>query len=361
MAKFLEKDWNKKDLLSFIGEPGQIGGVQVSKLCGGRADGVKQFDIRTGSGLEFKVLPDRCLDIPQAFFKGIPLAFNSGTGITAGSYYEEPRLGWLRGFNVGLLSTCGITNAGAPSIDEGNEFGLHGRIANSPAEDVSVKQEWVGDDYIIEVSGSMRESMAMFENMRMNRTISTKLGAKSFKIHDHIENNSFTAEPLMMLYHYNIGWPVLSPESKMILPFKNSVERGSDEAPTYEDVNSFPPPEIGTDERVFFHIPRADSKGNTFVAVSNILNDKTIGIRMNYNINQLPQMGQWIMNRAGFYVMGLEPSTVKPIGRGVLRKQDNLPMIDGMESYDIDLEIILSDDSDEISEWTKEAEGLKSQ
>jgi hypothetical protein len=82
---------------------------------------------------------------------------------------------------------------------------------------------------------------------------------------------------------------------------------------------------------------------------------------MNYNINQLPQMGQWIMNRAGFYVMGLEPSTVKPIGRGVLRKQDNLPMIDGMESYDIDLEIILSDDSDEISEWTKEAEGLKSQ
>ena len=105
----------------------------------------------------------------------------SGTGITSPAYYEEPGLGWLRSFFVGLLTTCGITNAGAPSTDQGRAFGLHGRVSNAGAEDLAIDQEWEGDEYLLRLKGRMREVFPLVgENMTLTRRIETRLGAKGF-------------------------------------------------------------------------------------------------------------------------------------------------------------------------------------
>lgn len=122
-------------------------------LQDGKAEGVKAARIDTGSGLSFTILPGRGMDIPDASYRGIPLHFFSGTGITAPTYYEEPGLGWLRSFFVSLLTTCGITYSGAPDEDQGQALGWHGRISNAGAENVCINQEWQDDEYVMTVQG----------------------------------------------------------------------------------------------------------------------------------------------------------------------------------------------------------------
>jgi hypothetical protein len=82
------------------------------------------------------------MDIAWAEFKGEPVSFISKTGVSTPAYFEENGFGFLRNFTYGLLTTCGLTYMGAPCVDEGTQLGLHGRISNIPADDVSVYQEW---------------------------------------------------------------------------------------------------------------------------------------------------------------------------------------------------------------------------
>ena len=63
------------------------------------------------------------------------------------AYFEPEGTRRLRTFG-GLLTTCGLTYAGAPSTDAGEDLGLHGRV--SPARrNVHVDAEWDGDDYVV--------------------------------------------------------------------------------------------------------------------------------------------------------------------------------------------------------------------
>jgi hypothetical protein len=74
--------------------------------------------VRTGAGLCFTVLPGRCLDIAWADYKSIGLTHITKAGVVAPQYYEKDKLGWLRTFFAGLLTTCGLFNVGWPCKDE---------------------------------------------------------------------------------------------------------------------------------------------------------------------------------------------------------------------------------------------------
>ncbi len=225
MAWYNGRPWTRTELLAWVGSIEQIAGARRVVLAGGKAHDVEAIEVSSGGGLRFTVLPGRGMDIAHATFRETPLAFFSGTGITSPGYYEEPGLGWLRGFYGGLLTTCGLTNAGAPSVDQGAALGLHGRVANAAAEDVSVEQRWVGDEYRIRVRGVVREAAAMFENLRLTRTVETSLGATAIGIHDLVENVGFEPQPLMLLYHFNFGWPLLAETSRVAGPFARTRPR----------------------------------------------------------------------------------------------------------------------------------------
>ncbi len=47
-------------------------------------------------------------------------------------------------------------------------------------------------------------------NMLLERTISTSLQGKSFTLHDVVENQGVRDSPLMVLYHFNFGFPLLT-------------------------------------------------------------------------------------------------------------------------------------------------------
>ena len=148
MARYLGKTWTREELRSVVGDVAQVAGARPSVLADGKADGVRAVEVYTGSGLRLHRAPGARHGHPLRQLQGHVALVPLGHG------HHPPRLlrgagtGWLRGFYAGLLTTCGICSAGAPSTDQGRPFGLHGRYSNAAAEDLCVRQGWEGDEYL---------------------------------------------------------------------------------------------------------------------------------------------------------------------------------------------------------------------
>jgi hypothetical protein len=362
MAWYAGREWKREELLARIGDPQQVAGARGSVLTDGKADGVRAVEVTTGSGLAFTVLPGRGMDIPFASYKGRSIAFFSGTGITSPAYYQESGLEWRRGFYAGLLTTCGITNSGAPSVDQGKQYGLHGRLANAAAENLSIDQDWEGDEFVIRLKGTMREAEAMVENLTLTRRIETRLGAKTIRIHDTVTNRGFAPEPLMLLYHCNFGFPLLAPGARVVGPITQTTARDEEARKDrgVEECLAFPEPVPGYQEKVFFHALGTDGEGKTFIALLNrdVGGGEPLGIVMRWPQKELPHLVEWKMPRKGFYVLGLEPGTATPVGRGVLRQQGGMTTIDGQASYEVTLEVEVLDSLAQFEETEKLARRL---
>ena len=286
---------DRKELLKRIGSVEQVGGVRDFTFNDGKEKGVRAIEINTGN-LVFTVLPDRCMDIAQAKFKGQAISWISKTGITAPTYYEKDGLSWLRGFYGGLITTCGLKNIGGPV----GENGLHGRIANTPASKVSVFADWVGDEYIMKVSGEMRESVVFGYNLVFKRTITAKLFSDEFTVEDTIVNEGFNAEEVALCYHCNFGYPLVDDGAKMInIP---------------ENVASITGP-IHNKEEECIGVDFTDD-----VVTVGIENGK-IGAYITYNRDTLPDFLIWKMLGESEYVVGLEPRTTNFGGENIIKNK----------------------------------------
>lgn len=359
MAELYGKTWTRRELMSYIGDPEQVCGITPSVLDNGKSEGVKACRINTGGGLDFTVLPGRGMDISSAFYRGVPLSFFSPTGVTSPAYYEEQGARWLRSFFGGLLTTCGLTYFGAPGVDQGVELGLHGRVSNAAAENLSIIQEWRGDEFYLSLSGTVREAAAMQENIAMTRTISTALGEKSFLLTDVVENRGFEPQPFMLLYHCNFGFPLLGPGAEMIAPIDQTTPLSDHAAADggVEKCREFCEPRSDWQEKVFAHELKTDSKGNTFVALVNRETEAgfPLGLVMRFSKTILPVLTEWKMVKQGFYVVGLEPGTAPPKGRAALREEGKLPMIDGLETKKIEISYEILDTLEDIEKIRTEA------
>jgi len=111
---------------------------------------------------------------------------------------------------------------------------------------------------------------------------------------------------------------------------------------------------------VFFHKLAADESGNSFVALLNrdIGDGTPLGMILRFNTKELPELTEWKMPRRGFYVMGLEPGTVTPVGRGPLREAGKLPLLDGQGEYKIRIHFDVVASAGEMDAIEQEAKEL---
>jgi len=107
MAFLYGREWSKVELLERAGDISQYGGARLMESAEGPEAHVPSALFRTGSGLNFHVLPGRGMDISLADYCGWPLCWRSSTGDVGAGFYEPEGRGWLRGFFGGLLTTCG--------------------------------------------------------------------------------------------------------------------------------------------------------------------------------------------------------------------------------------------------------------
>ncbi len=341
MVKLFGRDWNKSELLRRVGQMEQLAGIRSSELVDGKARGSRVFEVWTGTGLRFQVNAERALDVAWCEFNGHPLAWRSPTGDVHPAYYEPHGLGWLRSFAGGLLTTCGLDQFGAPSHDGGADLGLHGRISNQPASQVNACAAWVGEEYRLEISGEIRQAMLFGENLVLRRRISTALGSNSIRIEDVIANEGYEPSPHMLLYHFNLGFPLLSADTRLNLRTAETLPRDADAQPGLSSWDRFQEPTRGYREQVFIHRPEADNKG---IAVVELNNPQIgLGLRWTYSTVNLPYLMEWKMMGEGSYVVGIEPANCNGLGgRAATRQNDALPFLSPGESreYCLDLEII---------------------
>ena len=186
--KIGSKTYTRAELLERVGNMAQIGGTRHVVLNDGPAKGVAAFDVDTGTGFAFTVLPDRGLDVSRASYKGLGLAYLTANAEVHPAFYDRHGFGWLRNFFAGLLTTCGLTNIGGPCTDGDEELGLHGRYTNLPARQVQDRSGWDGDEYRIEIVGTIDDTVLFGDKLRLVRTITTQLGRRGLTIRDRVEN-----------------------------------------------------------------------------------------------------------------------------------------------------------------------------
>ena len=190
---------------------------------------------------------------------------------------------------------------------------MHGRIRTTPAEHLSAGAAWEGEDYVLRISGEMREGELFGENLVLRRSLETVLGQKSLTLTDEIENQGFRDEPLMLLYHINIGYPLLDEGTRLLAPTRSVTPRDQAASGHEDRWNLMDPPRDNEPEYVFIHDLAWDSKGNGVVCV---VNDRLkLGLKIQFTGEHLPYFMEWKSTASGDYVLGLEPANSSVYGR----------------------------------------------
>ena len=344
---------DKEYLRQRLGHMSQLAGLKRYELIEGRAKGIEAVDVRTGSGFEYTVLPGRGMDLAWASYKGIPVSYISQAEISSPSYYEPDGVGWLRGFFAGLMTTCGLGNVGAPAKEEDpvlgiRRHGLHGRISYTPAIEIATREEWISGRYQLFVEGRLIESLFNGERLSLRRKICSYLGENQLCIQDRIENEGNETQPVMIMYHINIGYPILDETARLLIPFRtiHPHDRGAEAELNHFD--QFDKPTPGYQERCYFHTVRPLDDGQTAVAV---INDALgLGLMISYDPDQLPCLTQWKMLNQGEYVLGLEPGTTFPLGRTEAGRQGFLQYLEPGQAKEIQIRLRLLVGKEEIEE-----------
>lgn len=332
-------------LRRYTGNMNQIAGVRTAVLDDGKSRGVRVADVNNGSGLTYTVLLDKGLDIGPASYRGVPLAFLTPVGFAHPSLFDAQGLGWLRNWGGGLLTGCGMSNVGTPQKEDGytvtGPLGAHGRLSNIPADTCSVSEAWVNGKYELAVSGVVRENCMFGENLELRRTLSTRMGENVITVRDTVTNAACRPAPLMLLYHINLGFPLLSEEAVLKAKPHKLTPRTPGAAIGLPIWNQCQPPTDGYAEQCFYHDLPVDKGGMARMSLENPA--LGLGVDVSYRKKELPFFTQWKMMGVGEYVMGLEPANCHPDGQAKERADGTLKTLKPGESVEFLVQIAIRD------------------
>ncbi len=336
MAQLFGEYFSREQLLPYLGSMLQVAGAKSYTFRNGRGHGVKAIDVKTGSGLNYSVLIDRGMDIAFAEYCDKPLGWIAKTGITGPEYFENGGIDFLRSFTGGLFTTCGLTQVGAPGQDGDEVLGIHGRISHLPAETFNTEERWEEEEFIISINGQLRESCLYAENLVLQRQISSHLGDTKIRVSDRVENQGYVDTPFMLLYHVNLGFPIVSEHSRLyssavkVEPWNDTAIQGNGAYDRFEK----PVPGY-LYQNFLHHMP----KNKDLVSVA-VVNEKLeFGVYLSYSPDQMPCFTEWKMMGSQDYVVGLEPGNCIPEGRIEARNNGRLEMLKPSEVRHFNFEI----------------------
>lgn len=355
-----------------VGHIHQVGGVRQVQLEDGAERGVRVLEFRTSEGLDFGALVDRALDVGWCRFRGRSIAWHSPTGFVGPWYRERDGLGFLRTFQGGLFVTCGLDHILFPEKDphdtynypgrpDGTDYGLHGRVSTTPAIVRSYGETWVGDRCVLHAEGEIRQAGALAENLVLRRRIETDIDGRTIRWRDEVTNEGHYPTPHMLLYHMNLGAPLLDASSEFVAPIREVLFKTPTVGDDPEEYLRFHAPRAGFLEQAFSHDIAADADGRATVALLNNADPaEPWGVVLRYDQRVFPYFFQWRYLDAGNYVMGIEPSTNGLSGRAGARESGELVTLEPGEARTYEQELAVLVGSDECEAVRAEVESVHS-
>jgi hypothetical protein len=314
----------RSELLRRVGNLAQVGSVELLSHEEGHARGGRFVDVRTGSGFRFTVHVDRGLDPGYAEFNGASLAWLPPKLFPAPAYWENDDHAWVRFVLGGLCNTAGLVTIGNPqTVDvsqfkfharDTDRFGTHDRIAILPATRFTFGERWEGERCFLWVEGTVRQEIVYGENLLLTRRYEAELGTSSFTLTDVVRNDGYYPTPHQLLYHFNIGYPVVDEGAELLAAVTADVPGSifEEEAGPSDRYRRFSGPEQGFFAEGY-EIPMATG-GDGWVSAA-VVNrgfkglDGGLGVFLRYDPETLPVYLEWRMMGEGLYAVGMEPST----------------------------------------------------
>lgn len=241
---------------------------------------------------------------------------------------------------------------GEPCEENGEKLGLHGRVSNIAAENVLADSEWEGDDHVMWVQGKIRDVTSLGDKLVLKRKITSWMSKPEILIEDEVENIGSQKSPFMVLYHMNMGFPLLGRSSKLLIgeALTEPLDNEAKKEVNLKNYSCFSDPVKGFIDQVFEHDIKPDRNGFCNFAFLNpdLNNGSGFGIGFSFSKESLPYLTQWKKLDEGEYVCGLEPSNCYVRGREMERKSGMLKFLNPGEKAKMLLKLCILKSSDEI-------------
>ena len=305
--------------MKVLGNPLQVRGAEEYILQGGRGQGMRFLYVRNGLGLEAWISLDRCADLSRVVFKGSNMGYFAPCGYVAPQYYDDKGDGFLKSFTGGFVTTCGLTAVGSPCLDNGEELPLHGTVSHLPAQLLAAEEEGEA----LKIRTVVRDARLFGQKLVLRREYMFSYRENRILLQDTVLNAGSETSPYMLLYHCNMGYPLLKEDSLVKIPNGGVVPRNARAASQLAGALTMERPQAGYEECCYYY----DVQEKDGLARAGIFNGE-VGVVLRYNKRALPCFTQWKMMGEHDYVLGLEPGNCTPDGRDVLRREGRLAFLE---------------------------------
>lgn len=255
--------------------------------------------VRLAGGLSFDVRPDRGLDLGPAWWGGVPVAWRSPHRADPG-----PGAGWEERFLGGLVVTCGPENIGPPTATAGQ----HGSHHLTPATEVRWWREVTADGVTVHVRGVVGFSTLYGTRVVVEREVVASTGRPRVEIRDLVRNDGDEPVGVPLLYHVNLGAPLLAPGGRLHVDAGRTRLR--DPLPPGRDPLRMPDPAPGAEAVVAEHqgLPVRDGRSHA------VLDGGAARVRVDWTAGTLPRLCTWAWPARGAWVLGVEPANAPLFG-----------------------------------------------
>jgi hypothetical protein len=264
----------------------QVAYARRMTVTDGAMQGLKIIDCDNGK-IRFILNESRALDIMQVYHEGQNISFVSKNGFT------DKSCEFIKRFEGGMLYTCGLDAIGGM-----DGYDIHGSFHLNNA---SVFHVECNDKEII-VEAYIYNTSLFGENLRMHRVIKSEICSNKIVLADTLENLGFIDQKYCLLYHVNVGYPLLDEGAKLVADIDKITPRNDWSNLRQNDHAVMSMPVDGEEETCYFldlNKPEVE-----------LLNDR-VGKKftLSYSNDTLPCFVQWRSMASGDYAVGLEPCT----------------------------------------------------
>ena len=266
----------------------QLASIRRYEMTEGTERGLRVLDCDNGN-LRFLLNESKALDVMQMYHKGENVSFVSKNGFTAREIAFENR------FEGGMLYTCGLDSVGAR---EG--YLLHGTHHLTPAR---VTRAEVNEEGIL-IEAEIRETALFGKNIVFRRRVFSQIGSDTLEISDTLENCGTREEEYCLLYHVNVGYPMLDVGAELIDDAEEVIPRTPWAAEHIGSRRTIGAAVANQEEMCYFLRLKTSS-----VSLRNPKINKTFTLK--WSQETLPCFVEWKSMAAGDYAFGLEPCTTE--------------------------------------------------
>lgn len=269
-----------------VNNPLQVAYLRRYTLTDGKEAGLKVVEMDNGV-LRVLLNESKALDIMQVWHKGVNMSYVCKNGFTG------RELPFAKRFEGGMLYTCGIDCIGGiPGFEP------HGSFHNTPSKIISLMQ--LEDK--LEVKAQIEVTALFGDNLVLERTITLPKNSAELMLEDTLVNRGTREANYCLLYHVNIGYPMLDAGVEIEADLEAVTPRTPHAAENLATRVCFPAPIDNEAERCYFL-----NNASNWIRVKN----QKLGrkVTLTYSRETLPAFVQWNSPASQDYVLGLEPAT----------------------------------------------------